>query len=526
MKELAKLKRIQRGRYDLLFFMYEYFSDERNPENESNLIPAGVTIFDAPDFHKELCDLLAEIATINPTKRVCWSCPRGHAKSAYLSNMFPVHAIVYGLRKYILILSETESMSQSFMQWISDQLKFNKKLREDFGELLSPKKSANFKDNLEAFETYNRVYVQAGSIQKQLRGSRYKNTRPDLIICDDLESSKNTNTKELREKNLHWFNTVVVPLGDPDRTGIIYMGTMVHGSGLLADILKRGDYESRVYSAIVSYPERLDLWEQFEEIYRDQENENRLEDALSFYFENKKEMDRGVKTLWQSRFPYHKLMLEKVNIGSRAFSSEYLNQANDDETAIFKESIITFYDNKDLFDKYDRPLQLDIFGAWDIAIGKNDRSDYNAIVTIGRDRRTGVLYVLDAWAKKCPMHEALEVAIQKIEEYGHTVFAVETVQAQFDMFRQLRSRLIKHGLYKTKIKAYNPRSRKEDRIEQLEPIFESGALRVKRSQRLLLDQLYGFPGADHDDLPDALATAVDLCGVNRRRIFYKKPVGL
>lgn len=113
LKELVKLKRISEGLTDLLFFMYQYFSEDRNPENQNNLIPAGVTTEDTPEFHRELCKYLHIASNVEPTKRICWSVPRGHAKSAYLSNMFPLHQVVYGLRKYILIISETESIGIS-----------------------------------------------------------------------------------------------------------------------------------------------------------------------------------------------------------------------------------------------------------------------------------------------------------------------------------------------------------------------------------------------------------------------------
>jgi predicted phage terminase large subunit-like protein len=219
-------------------------------------------------------------------------------------------------------------------------------------------------------------------------------------------------------------------------------------------------------------------------------------------------------------------MMEKVNIGSRAFGSEFLNKPIDDETAIFKSHYFLYYDDKDLFDANGRPLPLDLFGFWDIAIGKNANSDYNAIITLGRDRRTGVIYVLDAWAKKVPMHEALRVAEQKVAEYGHKIFGVETVQAQYDMFRQLRENATKRGLYKTRFKAVNPRGKKEERIMTLEPLFENGTIRMKRSQRLLIEQLQQFLNHDNDDLPDALASCVDLCGGNRRRTFMQKPAGL
>ncbi|MDT0149991.1 phage terminase large subunit [Priestia aryabhattai] len=525
-KRFAKLDRIVKSHDSTLHMMYEYFSHERNPENEGNIIPEGVTIFDAPDFHEMLTGMLDELSNENITKRVAYSVPRGHAKSAYLSNMFPVHQLVFGLRRYILIISETLGMSRKFIEWINDQLKFNKKLREDFGELVNTPLNRDLTDNKDSFETINGCFVQASSIGGQLRGSRYKSFRPDLVICDDLESSKNTNTLDLRTKNEDWFNKIIIPIGDVTRTAIIYMGTLVHATGLLPHVMKRADFDGKMFSAIVEEPERQDLWDEFEEMYRDQDNPNRLEDATHFYESHKEEMDKGAKTLWNDRFPYYKLMMEKVNIGSRAFGSEFLNMPIDDETAIFKSHYFQYFDDKDLYDAGGRPLPLDVYGFWDIAIGKNANSDYNAIITLGRDRRTGVIYVLDAYAKKEPMHMSLRVAEQKIAEYGHKVFGVETIQAQYDMFRQLRENAMKRGLYRTRLKAVNPRGKKEDRIMTLEPLFENGTIRMKRSQRLLIEQLQQFLNHDNDDLPDALSSAVDLCGGNRRRTFMQKPSGL
>lgn len=522
-KSVHKQYRMLRGEYDILFFAYEYFSFSKNPENENNLIPEGIVYDNAPKFHQELCGILNELLD-NPTKKIGWSVPRGHGKSAYLSNIFPVHQIVYKKRNYILIVSETERMAQRFVEWVADQLKFNKKLREDFGELLSPHKQANDTDNLEGFVTHSNVKVQSASIGKQLRGARHGAFRPDLVILDDLESAKNTNTKELREKNAHWFNSVIIPIGDITKTSYIYMGTLVHGQGLLPDVLKRSDFNGKIYSAIVSEPHHPELWETVENILRDVENPNRGYEAEQFYYKNKKAMDEGVQTLWNERFTYFDLLNIKVNVGSKAFASEYLNKPSDDDSAIFKSDYFQYFDDKDLY-YGDRKLDLDVYGFWDIAIGKNSRSDYNAIVIIGRDRRTGVIYVLDAWAEKIPMHKALNIAEQKIQQWKPKIFGVETIQAQYDMFRQLRDRLVVKGIYSTRVLSVNPRGKKEDRIEQLEPLVEGGYLRFKKSQRLLIEMLQLFPTHDHDDLPDALASVVEISGKQRKRTYYNKPKG-
>jgi predicted phage terminase large subunit-like protein len=521
--ELKQCERILRCWTSTLDFMYEYFSDDKNPENENNLIPAGIGILDAPDFHKELTGYLNSLL-VNVTDRIAWSVPRGHAKSTYLSNMFPIYNIVYRLRQFIVIVSETQDGARLFADYVNNQLKYNAKLREDFGELMDENGRGNKKDNSDKFITKNNIMVAIGSTQKQLRGMKFLNNRPDLLVLDDLESEKNTNTPELRQKNLTWYTKVINPLGDPQRTAFIYMGTLVNPNGLLPYVMQRADFTSKRYSAIVSPPDSVDMWEEYERIYRDVDNPNRKDDAEFYYFSNKEEMDKGQSVLWEDRMPYYKLIQEKVNVGTRAFNSEYLNLPYSDEDAIFKPEYFTWYDEADLYDDHGRLIPMDLYGFWDIAI--TGKGDYNAIITLGRDRRTGVFYVLDAYAGKVNMHEALKICEQKILEYEHHTFGVETIQAQWSMFQQLRVNLSKRSYFKTRLKQYNPRTKKEIRIEALEPLVEAGMIRFKRQHRLLIEQLELFgQGAEHDDLPDSLASCVELAGNHRKRMFQNKPKG-
>ena len=522
--KLKQLKRIDRAEEDMLFFMYQYLGKEMNPDLEHPLIPKGITLDMAPDFHAELTGILNVVSNQEINKRIAWAAPRGHAKSAYLSNAFPLHEIVFQKRRYILIISETDSMSKKFIEYISDSLKFNELLREDFGELLSKNTKMNERDNQEAFLTFSGTLVESSSMGKQMRGKRNGAYRPDLVICDDLESAKNTNTPELREKNLHWFNSVVMPIGDPDRTAFVYMGTAVHQSGLLFEVMGRSDFQSKLFSAVLSTPDREDLWDMFMKLLSDKEDPNRLETAMAFYEMNQEEMDKGVQVLWSQRWSYVKLMIEKSNMTSKSFSSEYLNIPIDEDSQIFNRERMVFWEYGDLDDK-----NLEIFGAWDIAMGKNNRSDYNAVAIIGRDRVTGILYILHTWAEKVPAHKAMEKVVELIIEYQPRTFAVETVGAQFDLYRQLRERLVKERVYFTKLRAITTNrshGKKEERIEQLEPLFENGVIRPHKTQRMLLEQLEMFPFADHDDLPDASQMAVSLCSLRTRKAWHKKPAGL
>lgn len=527
LEQMERKYRVSRSEYDILYFTYEYFSDDRNPDNDDNLIPAGVSIEDAPKFHIDLCHKLEEQSLYKPTKNICWAAPRGHAKTMFNSNTYPIHELVFNKRQFILIISETANLSATLIRYIAEQLKYNEKLRSDYGELLSPSKQLNDIDNNEMFETTSGALVRSGSIGKAIRGARNGGQRPDLIICDDLESMDNTNTPEAREKNLHWYNSVIVPIGTPEKTGIIYMGTMVHGSGLLPNILNRADYDSKVYSAFLDEPLHTELWQKYEEILLDTENPNRIDIADRFYEKNKARMDIGAETLWQDRFSYAYLIKKKVEVGSRAFASEYLNKPSDPDSQIFNENTIHFFNDRDLdMDEVRNSGKYDIFSFWDIAIGRTKRSDYNAIVTIAKHRPTGIIYVIDAWAAKVPVHKAMEVAVEKIIEYKPRMFGVESVQAQYEMFRQLQQKIYAMGIYGTKVLPVKPTGKKEERIELMEPLFENGFLKIRTTQRLLKEQLEQFPNADYDDLPDALASVINMTKNRVSRTYQHKPAGL
>ncbi|WP_148335308.1 phage terminase large subunit [Bacillus sp. AP8] len=544
--ELERLRRIHRAEVDLLYFSHEYFSEVRNEGNAGNWDGFDLAdVSDAAQFHREICSDIDEVSNVNTNEKLVEAAPRSHGKSSYLSKATPLREVVYRKRKYIIIISETPSVSVPNLEWIAGQLKTNTKLREDFGPLLSPKQQINPKDNSSEFIAWEDqgadlppkllTLVQAASTGQALRGRNWNGTRPDLIIGDDLEDIKtNAATKELREKLRDWFSQTVMPLGDPKgkRTAFIIMGTVVHEDSLLNDLLhNRADFKSKKYRAIIEDPLRMDLWDECKSIYQSDQiavNEREAK-AREFYEANRELMDEGAIVLWEEVQPIWRLMTWKWANGSKAFNTEYQNEPRDEESQIFNPNTFQYFSESDLLDEYGRQMPLDFYAFWDVAMGKSSRSDYNAIVTIARNRMTGVIYIIDAWAKKCPAHEALNVAVDKIKEYEHKIFAVETIGAGHDFYRQLRDRLAKEKVYSTKLKPIaHHGANKEKRIEALEPMCENGFLRFQKRQGLLIEQLEQFPGGRHDDLADATAGVVSVIGGGGRprKTFRYKPRGL
>src|SRR5699024_7945016 len=86
--EIKRIESVHKGEYDVLYFGMTYFSEDGNEVNADNLVPSGVNYDNAADFHKMLCGLLDDVVSGRQRTNVAWACPRGHAKTAWLTNLF------------------------------------------------------------------------------------------------------------------------------------------------------------------------------------------------------------------------------------------------------------------------------------------------------------------------------------------------------------------------------------------------------------------------------------------------------
>lgn len=530
--ELTKLKRIHRAEVDVAYFTYEYLSDQANATNDDNVIrndDSGAphdSIEDIAPIHREFFDLCDHVNEDERNARLAIAAARGHSKSGMFSNSFPLHQVVFRRRKYVLIISETDSLSKKLIGWINKQLKFNDKLREDFGELMYESNSRNEKDNEEAFITQSNTLVEASSSGKQLRGKRHGAVRPDLVIIDDPSSQNNEGTKEAREKLVHWFNSVVVPIGSK-ATAIILVGTMVSATGLLNHVLKRKDFKSSFHGAVISEPTNPKLWDEYCELYARAES---MEEVDEFYEANKEALEDGIELAWSWRWSYRALMHEKVNMGTRAYNSEYRNLAfSEDEQFFFPDQYAKYhylYENGVTYVVHGElkiPMSdLLIVGAWDIALGKNARSCYNSVITVGKHAPTGLIFVLDEYASKEPAHVYIDLIIKKIKQFKHSAFHVETINAYHEFYRQLQEKARAEGVYKCRINDVKKQgSSKDSRIESLEPILHNKTLVLNDRHTILLDQMAQYPFGDYVDSLDALQMAVDNVYKPKARVATK-----
>ncbi|EPZ47652.1 hypothetical protein [Alicyclobacillus acidoterrestris] len=512
--ELKKLERIERCRWDMMEFAKEYLSEERGSNPEQFLLRNETP---SPPFHYEMAKKVLEVKDRPGVARLAIIAPREHAKSAVISQINIIHSIAYELTNYTIFISAMRPTVVRLMKFIKDVLKYNKKFREDFGELMSEVPQRNIMDREDAITTLNGITIECYGADSPLRGARSGVSRPDLIF-DDLEDRENVTNREAIQKMVDKFDKEFMPLGDSRNSKYFYAGTILAYDSLLHQIYtkRQHEWETLFWQAVIRDADRQDLWHQYETIVKDFSNPNRGPESQKFYEDNKEEMNRGAVVLWPEKRDYKMLMDLKIT-NPLAFQTEQQNDPIDKSRQLFVKDNFTYYENFDGEFIYDHGHKIaiadcrqDVAGI-DLARGKA-KGDF---IVIGRvvKSESGAMYIVHCDPFKAKVSEQLKRAADFIEQYRPKVFIVESTAYQGSFYDQLLEELQRRNVYGTKVVEVPPKQNKskEDRIAELEPMVSNGSLRFNPTHYMLLDQLEKFTPTGstvNDDCPDIIQQCV------------------
>lgn len=451
-------------------------------------------------LHQYLYKRLPEMVNEPGGQRDALAAPRGEAKSTKVSMSFVLWCLVTGIKWYPVIIMDAFEQAAEMLEAIKAELDSNPRLMGDFPEACGQGKVWR----AGVIVTANGRKVEAFGSAKKIRGRRHGAHRPDLAIMDDIENDENVTTPAQRDKLQKFVTASVLNLGPPDDSmDAIIIGTVLHYDSVLARFLKNPLWNRKVLKAIIQWPERMDLWEQFEGLLLSAETPKLGEAAaMALYRENQADMDRGAVVSWPALRPLYKLMLRRAREGHAAFDSEQQNDPVAGDDAPFAGSI-HFWVN--------RLAEWVFYGACDPSLGKAGASrDPSAIGVGGYNRTTGILDVVEAKIKKRTPDRIISDVIEMQREYCCLVWGVESVQFQ----EFLRTELVKRSAIlgiPVPARALLPIADKVLRIEALQPHMHNGLIRLHSSQTTLIDQFRHFPKADHDDGPDMLCMLWMLC---------------
>ena len=443
------------------------------------------------ELHKYLYKRLPQIIHSSSGQRDAVAAPRGEAKSTKVSMSFVLWCVITEATWYPIIVMDAFEQAAEMLEAVKAELEANMRLMGDFPEACGGGKVWR----VGVIVTANGRKVEAFGSAKKIRGRRHGPHRPDLAIMDDIENDENVTTPAQRDKLQRFVTKGVLSLGPPDDSmHAIIVGTVLHYDSVLARFLKNPLWTRKVFKAIIQWPSRMDLWEEFERLLLNADTPQEGEAAaMALYKSQKKQMDEGAVVSWPSVRPLHKLMIRRAREGHDAFDSEQQNDPTSGEEAPFANSIHFWVS---------RLADWVFYGACDPSMGKAGAGrDPSAIGVGGFIRATGVLDVVEAKIKKRTPDRIISDIIEMQREYGCQVWGVEAVQFQEMLRQELIKRSAAAGV-PVPARALIPISDKMLRIESLQPHMHNGLLRLHSSQTTLIDQFRHFPKADHDDGPD------------------------
>jgi len=438
--------------------------------------------------------------------------PRGNAKSTWTTLFLPMWCIASRHRHYIMPVSETAAQAESFLSFIKVELETNERLKQDFPEICGegPVWRALM------IVTRNGVKVHAAGAGQKLRGFRHGSKRPDLVICDDLENDEAVQSPDQRKKLESWFFKALMKIGQPD-TVFIVVGTVLHYSSLLSDLLAKPGWKGRKFKSVIAWSDSR-LWDRWRQIFADISigKEAAEAEADAFFEANREAMLQGTEVLWPEREPYYYLMKMRVSEGEANFDSEKQNEPINPEDCLFREEEIQFWDDDEV-DLSDVPF----YGVLDPSMGKKSKRHDPAALLAGRFKH-GILWVEVADIDKRHPSQLIEDVLGYHERLAFQGFGVETVQFQefFKDTLEQEAHTRHQTLNVVEIKSH---SDKYLRIQTLQPWIKNGWIRIKRHHGRLLQQLIQYPMGDHDDGPDALEMLKSLVEAGARPAAVAPP---
>ena len=434
-------------------------------------------------------DMKNIIEAKNPVKEARVA-PRGHAKSTICTVAMPTWAACYEKLKYILFVSANEDTSGNFLTKVKNALE-SAAITEDFGV-----QKGRVWNNFE-LETRLNITVECCGWTSGIRGKN-KRRRPDLVIFDDLEDKKVIESPSLRNKLEKAFTDELLKIGDFD-TIYFYVGTLLAVDSLLAKVIKKSTWKYKLYKKVIDFPENEALWEHWRKIFREFENDNRMEDAYAFYLEHKDEMLKGVKMLWAGKYPdekmtfkgaYYNTMLEREESENSFWQEDQNEPRNSDD---LKFNNVQYW--SEWPDKINK-LKLSV----DPSEGKGDSSAY-----VCGGIMNGAYFIKEGKLAKHDPYAIMAEIVRFVQEYPQ----IDEIILESNLFKdllksELIKKLIENNCYRTVTHKHSSEN-KHIRIMKMEPDITGGKVFLNSINTIFNEQVKGYhERADHDDAPDAL----------------------
>lgn len=373
-----------------------------------------------------------------------------------------------------------------FLNDIKNELKDNLIIHQLFGGVKFIKDAET--DIIVEMSDGHRFRVMAKGSEQSLRGAKWSNRRPDLIVCDDIEEDEQVMNKDRRDKFRRWFFGALMPARSDN--GIIrVVGTILHMDALLERLMPEFQLQTKKKRLFMRY-EPLKTWCDHPLPWKSVKYRAHDETFAHLLWPEKK----SETELRSIREAYISQGLPEV------YSQEYLNVPIDESTAFFKKG--DFIARTD--EQAKKPLRFYI--AADLAISDKDRADWSAFVIGGLDDG-GLLHIVNVIRERMNALEICDTIFALEKLYQPEVFAIEEGQITKAIGPFLHEEMPKRNIW-PQIYGVKPATDKLSRARSIQARMRARAVRFDFEAdwfQTFQDECVRFPRDKHDDQVDAFA---------------------
>lgn len=395
--------------------------------------------------------------------------------SELCSRYFPAWAMMRRPFTNMIVTGATADLANEFSQK-------SRELVQEYGVGMFNTTIAGGRKRLSDWALTNGSRARAAGVGGNIMGRG-----ADIFIIDDYFKNADSALSELqRRKLMSWYLSTAQTRLSPDGA-VVIIATRWHPDDLIGRLLRLesqgGDKWTRIRFPAIAEPGDPLGRAEGEALWPDQWPLQHLEDKRQAF------MLGGHPWMWDA------LYQQKPPATLDATWEPELFEGDD----------IWFTEWPD-----PRDVQFRV-AALDPSLGESEKSDYSAIV-YGAVTNDGYIYVGANIGRRDPF-KIVEASIDVCRMFGPNAFAVESNQYQKFLAQYFQKAVFEAGLLNPVV-CINNTKEKTGRIKAgLSHLLRSRRIKFRSRTpgvALLMEQLRGFPGTEHDDGPDALEMMVRL----------------
>jgi predicted phage terminase large subunit-like protein len=437
---------------------------------------------DTPDFHREIWELVC-----GEERKVAIAAPRSHAKSTTVTHAYALAVVLFQENDYVVIVSDTTGQSVQFLGDIKKELLENEDLRSLFSIEEFIKDTED--DIIVRFLGNNLFRIQAKGSEQKVRGLKWNNKRPNLIICDDLENDEIVMNRDRRVKFKRWFYGALVPsLSERGRIRVI--GTILHLDSLLENIMPGSQLASRKDGMKKLIREDLKEYTDVKLPWKGIKYRAHTDDFKKLLWPSKKSAEE---------FRALKEDYTRQGLGD-VYSQEMLNIPLDETNSFFNRT--DFYPMK----KEDHEKNMVYYVAADLAVSTRERSDYSVFAIAGMDEQ-GRLYLVHIIRDRMDSKQLVDTILTVHRMYKPILFGIEQGAIEKSIGPFLNEEMMRRGEF-VNLVLLKPSMDKISRARSMQARMRAGACKFNADSDwypAFEDELLKFPRDRHDDQVDAWA---------------------